>query len=1047
MRSVLFSSTRSSRFISEEFPPNFIDPGKASISQIIPSCMYLVLSRTAYWFNVVIFVVQLLFPVPLGFQATLTPLIGTFVTAIVLDIIIFVRRNRLLAQIDRKKVTVLREHAWVEIPWTAVAVGDIIKLANGDVAPADLALLCTVNGASCGIGSHIIDGSQHMKARMPLRDLHELARPEVVKDCEFVLNYTKECDDPMSLTSKIQFSGTIVSGERIAQLGNSQFIERYSVIYHNSDVICGVLYTGSDCRTVRNNMNAVVKFTKLEKMLNIQNVIQIALCVFIALVVAGCSVIFRGVSEKWPFLERTTLGDYFINNFRNYIVLLLPIIPIELYMVLDVILVIHSMFMQSDMQTTVASISVIDELTQVDTIVASKSVLIGKNTNIMRVFVGDIVYGQTITSCHLASNIDSDLYRVRADYSRQFEDDRLVANDSTRIFFLHLALCHSAVPVVVNDHIGYVSNFAGDEALLKLASSYGFVLTKRQGSELIVTMENKPHAFKILNMFPPSPQHPRVSILFRDIDGSVKMFIRGDVEVMREYTEIPANEECQFKGEGLRVACCSVKSFTMEEFMVVQRRLMQARTESADFIFNLISDMEKGSTFLSLVAFEEEPRKGALKLIHEAQNAGIQIVLTSSGKAASAALTALSLGMISSSQQAGILAGDDKESISECVQSLISSAGFDVLTVSGQAVDFLPMIGEASRLVDMIKGTSVILLEKMDPIQVQQFVRFLRHYCHNTVLGIGHNITDSVYMEKANVSVSINMDSVSPCDLASDITTKELDSVTRLVFVHGGLLRERLAALLTFIFPRNTVYALMQCVYGFHSALSGTPLFSAKNVFLTLYVFTLLPCLSRAIFNQKAPSALLKGSPDYYKRSKVSRFSLQRILAVNIFSILAAIVLLECSVHILHNVRFPYNDTLSHEQFSFAVDSSFVVCCICFLVPLCQTWTRVHHLFVWGSLFFYFVTYGLSTDSEAHGRSRGAVSTLTSLPVYSLLMVFYAGTSLFIVFCYIIFHRFLCNSTRRLSSSPLMEQDLLSPDDPEANSTVHVVNVPQLYRL
>ena len=107
-------------------------------------------------------------------------------------------------------------------------------------------------------------------------------------------------------------------------------------------------------------------------------------------------------------------------------------------------------------------------------------------------------------------------------------------------------------------------------------------------------------------MFPPSPQHPRVSILFRDIDGSVKMFIRGDVEAMRGYVDIPANEEYQFKGEGLRVACCSFKYFTMEELAQVQQNLMRARTESADFIFNMINDIEKDGTISNVLKQGQE---------------------------------------------------------------------------------------------------------------------------------------------------------------------------------------------------------------------------------------------------------------------------------------------------------------------------------------------------------------------------------------------------------------------------------------------------------
>jgi hypothetical protein len=300
----------------------------------------------------------------------------------------------------------------------------------------------------------------------------------------------------------------------------------------------------------------------------------------------------------------------------------------------------------------------------------------------------------------------------------------------------------------------------------------------------------------------------------------------------------------------------------------------------------------------------------------------------------------------------------------------------------------------------------MILLEKIDPWQAAKFVRFLRKKCSQVVLGLGHNVCDSLYMERSSVSVSMHLDVVSPCDLACDISVKRLESISKMLLVNGGLLRERIQSLLNYVLPRNTVFGLLQCVYGAHSGVTGTPLFNEAAVVYVLMICTMLPALSRAIFNQKLPPSLLQVSPQHYMRSRVKRLPWYRFILVNLMSGVAAVLLLEASFLIMKDSQRPYGDSFSHAQFSFAIESSFAVCCLCFHAPTCNTWPRVHHVFVWGPIILFYIAGRGFSDRISSGAERGSVSSVTEVALYWVMLVLYAGISFFLTIWYQLFRRF-----------------------------------------
>lgn len=990
MREVLFQPNRPSRFVDTEYPQNFSTPVYNSIFQFIPSCLWFCFSRVSFLFYFIIFILQIVFTVPLDFSVTLIPLLLTLSTSVITNIIQYWHRKKLIAKINLQKAVVRRDRQWVEVPWQAVAVGDIIKLTNGDLAPADLVLLTTTYGNPCAIDNCMIDGSKQLRTRSALPELRELANEQIMMNCTFTIRYekmlAKQYDSP-NINSKVRFTGTILSGNNQAKFSNRQFIERYSAVYYSKDVICGVIYTGADCRSVQYTPRAPVKFSNLEKLLNFQNFLQIMLLLFSAALISGIAFIFRENTSRWPFQMDTTASWYYGTTYLSYTCLLLPLSPLELYIFVDFVLFIHSLFITAEDAYSISSINSIAELTQVDTVMVTKSNLIGKNSNILRIYVDGNVYGQVLPTKN------SPNYSLA---TPSFVDPTFEPNQNTHLFFLHLCLCHFAIPIEMNSYIGYSSSYSEDESLLRFASSYGYTLHKVEQKILYINDQK----YVVEQRFPPSPQHPRHSVIFRDHDKTLIILVRGDIDLMRGFVNIPNGPERQLKADGLHVLCLGYRVVKEQELIDLRKQ-----TNNVDTLFEKIAALEKNCQFLGMIGFEDEPMPGAVPFIKSVKEAGIQLVLTSASKAASVSVDALSLDAISKNNSVAVINGDDKDSVMSKIEWLIRQTSFDVIVISGSSIPFFRLSPDVIDMAAIIQKASVLLLENSDSYENSLFVQFLRLYCHKQVMAVGHSVSDASYVCEANIGVSINVDEISPCNASSDIVVQSIFPLTRLIILHGGFLRERLYGLFNFIFPRNTVFAFLQVCYGFHSALSGTPLFNEAQILTSLLISSAIPAISRAIFNQKTPYSLMEATPDYYKRSQKPFLSFNRFCYVSILSLIGAILLHETDWLVLHNARKPYGDTFSIRQFSFSAESSFVVCTFCFIIPRINSWPSIQHYIIWGTLVGYFVLWRIHTDGEGSGQSKGSVASVTSLWMYWLLLLLYCGFAAFCQLSYILWVR------------------------------------------
>ena len=240
---------------------------------------------------------------------------------------------------------------------------------------------------------------------------------------------------------------------------------------------------------------------------------------------------------------------------------------------------------------------------------------------------------------------------------------------------------------------------------------------------------------------------------------------------------------------------------------------------------------------------------------------------------------------------------------------------------------------------------------------------------------------------------------------------------------------------------RDAVFAYMTVVYGFHSAFSGTPLFKEWQIMIII-IFSSIPAVSQAIFNQKTPISILKKSPEIYRITRIQIFSILDLFLFNLFALIAAAAIIETTGFILHDSR-TYNDTISLSQFSFCVESILFICSLCFLLPNCRTWTKAHHIFSWGSIILYFLLERVITDHIGSKQSRGSVLTVTTMYSYNLILLFFAGISLFLTMSHTLIKRFQRNKARRRTTTT--DELLLTDIRPCTSSSPFTMNVSDFY--
>ena len=230
---------------------------------------------------------------------------------------------------------------WVRKEWRNVRVGEIVKLVRGETSPADLAILHS-SGAN-GIAyfeTMALDGETNLKSKQASSPLAKACA--ALKDLEECKAHFVVEDPNLNLYN---FDGKVSVGEETLPLTNVEIVYRGSILRNTPETIGMVVYTGDECKIRMNaTKNPRIKAPTLQFVVN--KVVIIIVCFVIALAIfntVAYQIWVESTEEKSWYLDDANVA--FFPILTSFIILFNTMIPLSLYVSLEIVKVFQLVFM------------------------------------------------------------------------------------------------------------------------------------------------------------------------------------------------------------------------------------------------------------------------------------------------------------------------------------------------------------------------------------------------------------------------------------------------------------------------------------------------------------------------------------------------------------------------------------------------------------------------------------------------------------------------------------------------------------------------------
>ncbi|KAB1267807.1 Phospholipid-transporting ATPase IB [Camelus dromedarius] len=656
-----------------KFRDNQISTAKYSVVTFLPRFLYEQIRRAANAFFLFIALLQQIPDVsPTGRYTTLVPLIIILTIAGIKEIVEDFKRHKADNAVNRKKTIVLRNGVWHTIMWKEVAVGDIVKVINGQYLPADMVLFSTRLGvlvgmvfgidaenngiepqAMCYVETANLDGETNLKIRQGLSHTADMQTRDVLMK----LSGTIECEGPNR--HLYDFTGNLnLDGKSPVSLGPDQILLRGTQLRNTQWVFGIVVYTGHDTKLMQNSTKAPLKRSNVEKVTNVQILVLFGILLVMALVSSVGALYWNGSQgeKNWYIKKMDTSSDNFGYNLLTFIILYNNLIPISLLVTLEVVKYTQALFINwdtdmyylgNDTPAMARTSNLNEELGQVKYLFSDKTGTLTCNImNFKKCSIAGVTYGRMPPP--LSDSCDFDDPRLL----RNIEDHHPTA-PCIQEFLTLLAVCHTVVPEKDGDSIVYQASSPDEAALVKGARKLGFVFTARTPYSVIIDAMGQEQTFGILNVLEFSrainwdqqlleekrDDRKRMSVIVRTPSGQLRLYCKGADNVIFErlskdskYMEETLCHLEYFATEGLRTLCVAYADLSeseYEEWLKVYQEASTILKDRAQRLEECYEIIEKNLLLLGATAIEDRLQAGVPETIATLLKAEIKIwVLT-----------------------------------------------------------------------------------------------------------------------------------------------------------------------------------------------------------------------------------------------------------------------------------------------------------------------------------------------------------------------------------------------------------------------------------
>ncbi|XP_030775506.1 probable phospholipid-transporting ATPase VD isoform X3 [Rhinopithecus roxellana] len=286
-------------------------------------------------------------------EITMLPLVVVLTVIAIKDGLEDYRKYKIDKQINNliTKVYSRKEKKYIDRCWKDVTVGDFIRLSCNEVIPADMVLLFSTDpDGICHIETSGLDGESNLKQRQVVRGYAE--QDSEVDPEKFSTRI--ECENPNNDLSRFRGFLEHSNKERVG-LSKENLLLRGCTIRNTEAVVGIVVYAGHETKAMLNNSGPRYKRSKLERRANTDVLWCVMLLVIMCLTGSVGHGIWLSRYEKMHFFNNPEPDRRIISPllagfymFWTMIILLQVLIPISLYVSIEIVKLGQIYFIQSD---------------------------------------------------------------------------------------------------------------------------------------------------------------------------------------------------------------------------------------------------------------------------------------------------------------------------------------------------------------------------------------------------------------------------------------------------------------------------------------------------------------------------------------------------------------------------------------------------------------------------------------------------------------------------------------------------------------------------
>uniref|UniRef100_A0A3Q3KBQ8 Phospholipid-transporting ATPase n=1 Tax=Monopterus albus TaxID=43700 RepID=A0A3Q3KBQ8_MONAL len=875
-RTVLLNRTQTTKFCD-----NHVSTTKYGVLTFLPRFLYEQIRRAANAFFLFIALMQQIPDVsPTGRYTTLVPLIFILTVAGIKEII----EDYVSTTATWSEAFMLRNGAWQTIIWKQVAVGDIVKVTNGQHLPADMVILSSSEPqAMCYTETSNLDGETNLKIR---QGLSLTAGFQTLEDL-MVLSGFLECEGPNR--HLYDFTGTLrLENQNPAPLGPDQVLLRGAQIRNTQWVVGIVVYTGHDSKLMQNSTKAPLKRSNVERVTNMQILVLFCILLVMALVSSVGAAIWNKehTEDACWYLSRTgAISTNFAYNLLTFIILYNNLIPISLLVTLEVVKFTQALFInwdvemyysETDTPAMARTSNLNEELGQVKYLFSDKTGTLTCNVmHFKKCTIAGITYG------NLPSSSQS---------STEFEDPSLIQNiemnhfTSPQIceFLTMMAVCHTVVPEREEDQIIYQASSPDEGALVKGAKGLGFVFTARTPHSVIIEARGKEMSYELLNVLEFSSNRKRMSVVVRTPSGKLRLYCKGADNVIFErlteasqYKELTVSHLEQFATEGLRTLCFAyvdLEEDAYHEWLKEYNRVSTVLKDRAQKLEECYELLEKNLLLLGATAIEDRLQAGVPETIATLMRADIKIWVLTGDKQETAINIGYSCRLVTHGMSLIIVNEDSLDVTRATLTAHCSSLGDSLrkenelaLIIDGQTLKYALSFELRQAFLDLALSCKAVICCRVSPLQKSEIVDMVKKHVKAITLAIGDGANDVGMIQTAHVGVGISGNEGMQATNSSDYSIAQFSYLEKLLLVHGAWSYNRVTKCILYCFYKNVVLYIIELWFAFVNGFSGQILFERWCIGLYNVIFTALPPFTLGIFDRPCSQQNMLRFPQLYR--------------------------------------------------------------------------------------------------------------------------------------------------------------------------------------